>query len=70
MPNLIPYFWPIFASFQNEADCLSINSLIDRDWKWLFFYVMIRILLSNPSQIFKINAVVSLREGGGGEGKG
>ena len=30
---LIPYFLPIFANFQNEVDCLSVNSLIDRDSK-------------------------------------
>ena len=24
---LIPYFWLIFADFQNEAECLRINSL-------------------------------------------
>ena len=28
---LNPYFWPIFANFQNEADCLSLDSLIDKD---------------------------------------
>ena len=28
---LIPYFWPIVANFQNEAEGLSVNSLIDRD---------------------------------------
>ena len=28
---LIPYFLPISANSQDEADCLSVNSLIDRD---------------------------------------
>ena len=28
---LIPYFLLIFANFQNEADCLSVNSLTDTD---------------------------------------
>ena len=28
---------PIFANFQKETDCLSINSLNDRDPKGLFF---------------------------------
>ena len=28
---LIPYFWPIFGNFQNEADCLSISNRIDRN---------------------------------------
>ena len=31
---LMTYFWPIFDSFQNKVDCLSVNSLIDKDPKW------------------------------------
>ena len=27
---LMAYFLPIFANFQNEAGCLSVNSLNDR----------------------------------------
>ena len=27
---LIPYFSHIFTNFRNEADCLSIDSIIDR----------------------------------------
>ena len=27
---LIPYFRPIFAHFQSEVDCLSVNNLIGR----------------------------------------
>ena len=34
---LIPYFWLISANFQNEANCLIVNSLTDRDSKWSFF---------------------------------
>ena len=58
---LIPYFWLIFDNFQNDADYLSINSLIYRDWKWLFFmsWSNFRLLLSNPSQTFKIDAMVT-----------
>ena len=58
---LIPSFWPIFANFQKEADCLSGNSLIDRDPKWLFFmsWSESSLLLSNLSQISKINAMVT-----------
>ena len=57
---LIPYFWPIFANFQKEADCLRVNSLTDRDVKWLFFisWSTFRPLLPNPGQISKINAIV------------
>ena len=33
---LIHYFWLIFANFQKEADCLSFNSVTDRDPKWSF----------------------------------
>ena len=58
---LVPHFWSIFANFQKEADCLSVNSLIDRDLKWLFFmsWSNFRLLLSNISQISKINAMVT-----------
>ena len=60
---LIPYFWPIFANFQKETDCLSVNSLIDKDPKWLFFMswsnFRLRLWLSNPSQISSINAMVT-----------
>ena len=30
---LTPNFLPIFANFQNKADCLRVNVLIDRDPK-------------------------------------
>ena len=58
-------FWPIFTNFQNEADCSSVNSLIDRDRKWLFFMLWsnFMFLLSNPSQIFKIDAMVTFLMG-------
>ena len=36
-------FWPIFANFQNEADLFFMS--------WCNF----RFLLSNPSQVFKID---------------
>ena len=41
VPKLIPYFGPIFASFQNEADRLSFNSLIGSDQKVIMFDAMI-----------------------------
>ena len=50
-----------FANFQKEADRLSVNSLIDKDPKWLFFmsWSNFRLWLSNPSQISSINAMVT-----------
>ena len=60
VPKLLPYFWPIFANFQSEADCLGVNSLIDREQKLSFFisWYNFRILLSNASQIFNIDKMV------------
>ena len=59
----IPCFWLIFANFQKEVDCLSVESLIDRDRKWLFFmsWSNFGLLLLNPSQISwsKINVMVT-----------
>ena len=42
-------------------DCLNITNPTDRDTKWLFFMSLsnFRFLLSNPIQIFKINAMVT-----------
>ena len=61
VPKLVPYFLPIFANFQNEVDCLSVNSVVDRDPKWLFFmsWSNLRFWLSNPSRIFEIDAMVT-----------
>ena len=58
--KLIPYFWLIFANFQSEADCLSINNVTDKDLKWLFFmsWPNSSFLLSNPNHIFKISATI------------
>ena len=55
------YFWPIFTNFQNKADSLSIDNLTDRGSMWLLFmsWSNFRFLLSNPSQIFKIDAIVT-----------
>ena len=60
--SLIPNFWPIFGNFQNEVDCLSVNSLIDRDTKWLFFmsWSNFRFLLSNCSPIFTIDVMITV----------
>ena len=51
---LIPNFRPIFA-------CLSVNSLIDGDSKQLYFMSLsnFRLILLNPSQIFKIDTMVT-----------
>ena len=38
---LISNFLSIFANVENEADCLSVNSLINRDPKVIIFHVMI-----------------------------
>ena len=61
VPKSTPYFWPIFANFQNEADCLSVDSVTDRDPKWLFFmsWSNYRFSLSNPIQMFNIDAMVT-----------
>ena len=60
--SLIPNFWAIFGNFQNEIDCLSVNSLIDRDTRWLFFmsWSNFRFLLSNWSPIFTIIVMITV----------
>ena len=42
-------------------DCLNINNPIDRGTKWSFLMSLsnFRFLLSNPIQIFKIDAMVT-----------
>ena len=58
---LTSYFLPIFVNFENEVDFLIVNSLIDKDPKWLFFMSCFnfRLLLLIASQKFKIDAMVT-----------
>ena len=57
--DLMPYFWPIFADFQDEAASLCISKSFDKDLKWTLIILQFHLKsnLFNPSQIVSIEAM-------------
>ena len=54
-------FLTIFSNFQNEADCLSVKSLINPNPMWLFFNIMVyfQVFTVKPKSNLKIDAMVT-----------